>query len=320
MKFNPLFFQASLAAGGIALMPFNFLQFSISHGKGLIKFSDIVWTSLNGVQTVLYATLIAIMLVAVIVHIALTAVFLKGLVRWVVNKKATTEFMNDPYKNVTIFAIVGSLAMSANVFWAPVGFFVPQVSTSLQSLMMPSLIYFGVLWSVLFALELKVIKVWFTAADTEKFNFVWLLDVFAFGLVSLTGSGVAITSGNAQIAGLAVVGTVFTLCIGLFILAVKMVYLISIQINVRKLPDVPILPAFFLVVPISCLFGLSLYRLTSYFQSFLSIDLSPISFFIMNLSYAIAVAWVIFTIYLLGYYFKNQFIKSTYSAPQWGMV
>ena len=190
-KFNPLFFQASLAAGGVALMPFNYMQFSIPHGKGLIKYSDIVWTSLNGVHGMLYATLIAVMLVAVIIHIALTTVFIKALVGWLANKKATSEFMNDPYRNVTIFPIVGSLAMSANVLWASVGFFVPQISEGMQFLMMPSLIFFGVLWSILFALEFKVMKVWFTAsADPDKFNFVWLLDVFAFGLVSLTGSTV----------------------------------------------------------------------------------------------------------------------------------
>lgn len=129
-------------------------------------------------------------------------------------------------KNVTIFAIIASLAMSINVFWAPVGFFVPQVSAGLQSLMMPSLVYFGVLWVILLALELKVIKVSFTeAADTNKFNFIWLLDVFAFGLVNLAGSGVAATAGNPLIAGLAAAGTIFTLIIGLFILVAKIVYL-----------------------------------------------------------------------------------------------
>lgn len=43
MKFTPLIFQASLAAGGVALMPFNYLQFAVPHGEGLIKLSDISW-------------------------------------------------------------------------------------------------------------------------------------------------------------------------------------------------------------------------------------------------------------------------------------
>jgi hypothetical protein len=45
--------------------------------------------------------------------------------------------------------------------------------------MIPSLIYFVVLWSALFVLEWKVIKVWFTkSVDIDKFNFDWLLYIF----------------------------------------------------------------------------------------------------------------------------------------------
>ena len=38
MKFTPLKFQIPLAAGGVALMAFNYLQFAVPHGKGLIKY------------------------------------------------------------------------------------------------------------------------------------------------------------------------------------------------------------------------------------------------------------------------------------------
>ena len=320
-QFNPLFFQASLAAGGVALMPFNFLQFAVPHGKGLIQFSMINWGNLNMINAVLYSILIGIMFIAVIIHVILTVVFLKGLFEWSMNRQATSEFINDPYKNATIFPIIGSLAMSANVVWAAVGFFVPQVADRMQAIMLPSLLYFVMLWSVLFTLEWKVVRVWFgKSVKTDKFNFVWLLDVFAFGLVSLTGSGVAAMSTNTLIAALAVAGTVLTIIIGLFIFVAKLTLLITSLIKAKKLPDNPILPAFFLVVPISCLFGLSLFRLTAYFQTFLKIDMSGASFVVMNLSYAIAVLWVAITLYLLFFYFKNYFLKSNYSAPQWGIV
>ncbi|GEM_PF-4440729 len=35
-KFNPLIFLASLGAGGIAVMPFVLMQYTIEHGEGLI--------------------------------------------------------------------------------------------------------------------------------------------------------------------------------------------------------------------------------------------------------------------------------------------
>lgn len=321
VSFNPLFFQASLAAGGISLMPFNFLQFAIPHEKGLIKFSDIVWDRMSGMDIGLYGVLTAIMLVSIVVHFSLTTVFLGGLIKWLKGKGTFSQFISDPYKNVTIFAIVGSLGMTANVLWAPVGFFIPYISQNLQALMLPSLMYYGLLLISLFYLELKVMKTWRTdSTDMSKFNFVWLLDTFAFGLVSLTGSGIAIMASNDTISNIAVLGTIFTVIMGLFILAVKLTRLIYNQIKATKLPDTPILPAFFLVIPITCLYGLSLFRLVSYGQTLLSVDFSGLSLIIVNASFAITLIWAMFTIYLIGDYLKNQFLKSSYAAPQWGMV
>lgn len=253
--FNPLFFQASLAAGGIALMAFNFLQFAVPHGQGLVKLSDIAWANLNGAQMALHAALVAVMLAAVVTHILLTVVFLKGLFHWVRDRKATSSLIEDPYRNATIFPVIGSLSMSANVLWAPVGFFAPWVWSGLQSLMLPSLVFFAVLFVSLFSLEYKVLKVWLKGpVDTSKFNFVWLLDVFAFGLVALTGSGIAIMSTNETIAAVAGVATGATLVAGLLLLATKIAYLTRSHVKAKKLPDVPVLPAYFLLVPISCLF------------------------------------------------------------------
>jgi len=320
-NFNPLFFQASLAAGGVALMAFNYLQFDVPHGQGLIRLSDITWPNLQGAQLPLYATLVAIMLVAVIVHSVLTIVFLRGLFSWLGNRQAVAGLVNDPFKNVTIFPVLGSLAMSANVLWAPLGFFVPWVASRLQSLMLPSLVFYGVLFVFLFFLEQKVLRVWFSGSlDTSKFNFVWLLDVFAFGLVALTGSGIAVTSQNQAIAAVASVATVATLVVGLSLLALKLFYLARNQIRAKRLPDAPVLPAFFLLVPIFCLFGLSLYRLPSPFLALFSLDIRGLSSFIISLAYAGAIAWAVFALVLLGNYLKNQFLKSPYSAPQWGLV
>ena len=320
-KFNPLFFQASLAAGGISLMPFNFLQFAIPHGKGLIKLSDVVWTGISGTQMVLYAALISIMFVSIVAHVFLTIVFLKGLIGWLSNKRAVADLMGDPYKNMTIFPIIGSLAMSANVLWAPIGFFVPQISSGLQSLMLPSLVFWGVLWIMMFVLEFNVAKTWLKQKiEIDKFNFVWLLDVFAFGLVSLAGSGVAGTSVNPQISGIAVIGTLVTAAVGILLLSAKLINLMKPIIKRKDLPDVPILPAYFILVPITCLFGISIFRLTSYFQKVYSYDLSSLLSVIVVLAYVFSMTWLVFTVYLLGNYFRSLFMRSEYSAPQWSMV
>jgi hypothetical protein len=211
--------------------------------------------------------------------------------------------------------------MSANVVWAPIGFFVPWVALGLQALMLPSLVLFAILFISLFYLEFRVLKVWLKGAfDTTKFNFVWLLDVFAFGLVALTGSGIAVIAQDRTISAMGGVGAVITLLVGLILLVIKIFYLVRNQIRAKKLPDAPVLPAFFLVVPILCLFGLSIYRIPSEFQALFSVDLTGISSFVIALSYVAAIGWVLVAVILLGNYFRSQFMRSNYSAPQWGMV
>jgi len=314
-------FQATLAAGGVALMPFNFLQFAIPHGKGLITLSHITETTFADLQATLYYPLIAVMLVFVALHFGLTAVLLKTLASWLYEKGKFKSFMDDPYNNVGIFAVISSLSMTANVFWGPLGFFFPTISNNLRAFMLPSLIFFGLLWLAVLVLEFRVMKVWFTnEIELSRYNFIWLLDVFAFALVNLTGTGIAAMSGNGQIASIAAFMSIVTLIIGIFLFTLKLAYLIFQQIKKHALPDKPILPAFFLVIPITCLFGLSFYRLGSYLQTNLSMELPSFSFFVLNFSYVITIVWGVFCVYLLSDYLKNHFADSSFSYPQWGMV
>ncbi len=172
---------------------------------------------------------------------------------------------------------IASISMTANVLWGPLAFFVPSLSGILQGLMLPSLIYFMMLLLVLLALEAKVLNVWMVQpVDPDELNFPWLLDVFAFGLVSLTGTGIAAISGDAAIASVAAFGSFFSICIGLFVFTVKIISVIHGQARVQSLP------AYFLVIPISCLLGISLFRIMGNLQNHFGFAVTVPSFLILN--------------------------------------
>lgn len=319
MNFTPLRFQAPLAAGGIALMAFNYLQFTVLHGKGFLQFSDIPWSRLTMGQMGAYFPLTGIMLVFTIANLILTIIFLKQLISWISNKKDYKIFMSDSLINIGIFVPIASLSMTLNMIWGPLAFFIPSLSA--QAMMMPSLIFFGLTWIAVFLLEFKVLKALLTQTfDLNKLNFIWLLDVFAFGLVNLTGTGIASIASDKGIASIAALASVFGLSFGLFLLIVKLAYLIFIQIKFARLPEKHILPAYFIVIPITCLYGLSLYRIMMYLQKYFLFDVKVFSFFLITFSYAITIGWGVFTVYLLNNYFKRDFFKSKFSPPQWAMV
>jgi hypothetical protein len=323
IKFHPLLFQSSLAAGGVALMAFNYLQFAIPHGKGLITFSDISWRTLTGGQVAFYAPLVAVLLAFTVLNFALTGYFLYRLAKWLREPGAYTAFKNNAQQNQNtgIFAIVASLSMTVNVFWAPFGFFVPQVSASIQALMVPSLVVFGLLLVALIFLQVTFGKTWFSeGVERRKFNFVWLLDTFAFGLVSLTGSGIVAMTGNGATRTIATAGTLLTLVVGSVLLMYKVAYLVYAQIRAAKLPATPILPAFFLIVPIACLYGLSAYRVAEHLNPHLASNLHGWESLLITASYGLAVLWGLGAIYLIRDYFRSYFARSPFAPPQWGFV
>lgn len=322
MSFTPFKFQVPLAAGGIALMAFNYLQISTPQVKGLITMSDISWSGFTMGQTGVYASLVFLMLVFSAVNLSYTVSCLKELVQWLADKNAYREFMNGaPTKKIGIFVPIASLSMTASVIFAPVAFFLPPLSSNLQSMMLPGLIFFLVLWFLLFRFEFKVLKNWLTdPLDLTQLNFVWMLDVFAFGLVSLTGTGIAALSADKTIASIAAVACFFTLSFGFFLLVTKLAYLIYLQIRSHSLPDKAVLPAYFIVIPITCLFGFSFYRILRYLHLFLSLDVWVLPFFFLTFSYVVTIGWGVFCLYLLSGYFRKDFLRSDFSPTQWGMV
>ncbi len=322
MSFTPFAFQVPLAAGGIALMAFNYLQFAIPHGKGLIKLADIPWEKLSTEQTALYLPLIGIMLVFSLINIVSIGVFLRSLKRWFSNKGEYAKFMSaPPTTNIGILVPIASLSMSANVFLAPFAFFIPELSSNMQALMIPALVLYGILLFALVGLEIKLVRTWFSQPlDTSKLNFVWLIDGFAFGLVNLTGSGIAALSRNETISSIAAFASYFALGVGILLFMVKFGSLIYFQTKSARFPQDPVLPSYFLIVPITCLFGLSLHRMAVYTGTHYQVDVEGMSFMLINMSYLVTIGWGAFTVYLLRRYFRDYFYKSEFSPTMWAIV
>lgn len=107
--------------------------------------------------------------------------------------------------------------------------------------------------------------------------------------------------------------------IGLFLFFVKFTMLLYGQMKAESLPDTHVLPAKFLLIPISCLFGISLYRITEYLHTHFAVEVTLPSFLVLNFAFVAALGWFLFCIYLLADYLRN-FLQQNYSPAQWGMV
>jgi hypothetical protein len=321
MKFTPLKFQGTLAAAGVALMPYVFLKINIFKSEEEITLSKLSLLSSSPLEYATALFLIAVMGLFIVIHFILTAIFLKEVFIWLFKTNDFKKMIESPLVNSAIFSPLISLPMTMVVFFGPVSFFVPQLTANMQSLMLPAFVIFSILWIILLLLEINVVKVISTGfVEYEKLNFGWLLDVLAFGAVSLFGSSIVSFSNSNLISSAAAFMTTITLLVGIVVFAIKLTILIYQQIKSKVMPGINLLPAFFLVVPPMCLLGFSFYKLLEYAGKTYAFNTNTISFLVLVFSYLTAISWFIFSIVLLREYLQKKFLSSDFSPAQWGMV
>jgi len=318
-KFNPLIFLMSLGAGGIAVIPFAFLQYTFEHGKGLIQISDIGHGTLSLFDELFFTSLEITMALFAIIHVVLSVVLFAKLFKW--DKKQYQELLSDPLKNAAILAPFISIVMTMNVFIGPVRFFIPEFAENLQLLMLPALVFWGVLWALLIKTDIKLLKISFEKNfDVSKISFGWLLHPFALGMMTVTGMGIAAMAQDALIAHTAAFMSLVSGTMGFFLLVVKLISIFKSHFASPSLPEKQFLPSFLIVIPNITLYAISAFRFGHYLENQFSEHLGPYFLIIMTAAFAFETWYLLFGLGLLKEYFRKHFFKKEFYVTQWGLV
>lgn len=316
MKYTPLRFQSALASGGLALMPFVLMQFTFPHSGKLISIDD-----LTGAFDLATLFLVAVMLISSAMHFFLIAKMSLEFLQWLRSGDDMKTFLADPGMNVGIFSPIVAFGMTVNVLLGPVAFFFPGFSQAVPGLLSYGIYPYALLFVVLVYVSVDVAKTWlFRDGKSMAFNYNWLLDVFAWGMIALAGAGVTMTAIDQQVA---MVGSILTLCaisIGLFIYGIKGMYLIVAQMMNGTNPAEPLKPAHFIVVPINCLFAISIYKIAEYTDGTLGIDITALAFASVVILFALSLFWIVLCTIAFKDWFRYQFPKPEFYPAQWGLV
>lgn len=316
MTFTPLRFQSALAAGGLALMPFVLMQFTFPRAGALVSIDD-----LAGRHDAAALFLLAVMLLGTVLHFYLIVRMSHEFLRWRRSGSAMRDFLADPAINVGIFSPVVALGMTANVVLGPAAFFFPGFSAQVPALLGYGIYPYALLFLALLWISVTVGKTWlFRDGAAATFNYNWLLDVFAWGMIALAGAGVTMTATDPRVAA---AGSVLTLCaisIGLFIYGVKGMYLILAQMTRGDTPAEALKPAHFIVVPINCLFAISIYKIADYTQATLGVDVDALAFASVAILFALSLFWIALCAIAFRDWFLHQFPKPDFYPAQWGLV
>ncbi|MCD4702973.1 MAG: hypothetical protein K8R64_01500 [Methanosarcinaceae archaeon] len=317
--FSPLVFLASLGAGGIAVLPFVFMQYTTEHGNGLITRSQLWLQELSWISSIYYYSLEAIMIVFTLIHFILTLWFTIKLIRWMKTDKFS-ELINDPLRNAAILAPLISVLMTMNLFIGPIRYFIPALSDHFQSIMLPAMIFWSLMFVIILFTEIKLLGISFNNGfDITKIHFGWLLHPFLLGMLTVIGTGIAAMSQNVSIADTAAFMSLISGSMGIFLLLVKMVVIFESHFALKGLPDKQFLPSILIVIPNITLFAISAFRLGHFLEYHHGYHLGAYFYIVIGLSFAFEIWYMLFGLSLLKDYFKEHHFSEFY-VSQWGLI
>nr|WP_321496699.1 hypothetical protein [uncultured Methanolobus sp.] len=318
-KFTPLAFLASLGAGGIAVMPFVLMQYTTEHGAGLITRSQLWAMDLTSYEVPYYYLLEFVMILFTFIHFALTIIFSVKLFRWMRTDSFPT-LIKDPLRNTGILAPLISYLMSMNVLIGPLRYFLPVLSGNFAALFLPAMIFWSLFFILVMFTEIRLLEISFkNGFDINKINFGWLLHPFLLGMLTVVGSGIAAMASSHVISDTAAFMCLISGSMGMFLLFVKMVILFKSHFQSEGLPEKHFLPSFLIVIPNITLFAISGFRLGHYLEHVHGFELGAYFYFVVGLSFAFEIWYMLFGFFLLIDYFKENHFKEFY-VTQWGLI
>lgn len=318
-QFTPLEFLASLGAGGIAVIPFVLMQYTVEHSPGLITRSELWSNNFTGLQSFYYSWLEVIMIVFSMLHFGLSFWLISKLVKWI----KTDDFknlVNKPLKNTAVLAPFISLLMTMNIFIGPMRYFLPIMSDNFQAMMMPAMIFWSVLFVVVMFVEIHLLGISFKKGfDINKIHFGWLLHPFLLGMLTVVGTGIAALAKDASIANTAAFMSMISGSMGLFLLLVKMVVVFKSHFVAEGLPEKHFLPSFLIAIPNITLFAISAFRFGHFLEKQHGFHLDAYFYIVIGISFAMEIWYMLFGLSLLRDYFKKNHFKEFY-VTQWGFI
>ncbi|PIE48034.1 MAG: hypothetical protein CSA42_00820 [Gammaproteobacteria bacterium] len=318
--FSPLIFLSSLGAGGISIMPFAFMQYTTEHGSGLIQRADINHNALSGLSLLSQYGLETIMLVFVTLHLLLTIAHVDGLWQFLRSDKLV-KVIQDPLASPALMAPFISIVMTMNVVIGPVRYFTPWLANNLQTVMLPallfwSLIYVALLTTVMYLLQQAFIQKF----DVSKISFSWLLHPFAIGMLTVTGMGFAALAKSPIIANTAAFMSLVSGSMGVFLLVIATIIVFQNFFAGTGLGDKKALPSVLIVIPNITLYAISAFRFGHYLEHQHGAHLDSYFAIVTAISFAIETWYLLFGLLLLKNYFKKDYFHQEYYVTQWGLI
>lgn len=262
-KYTPLYFLASLGAGGLSVSFFMYLMFLLPHEKTPMPiFTDVYAAIVSG-------SWLSIVSIIALVFIIIFAVIHFKLLVWNIKQynafKTTDAFiiMKTTNAEVSLMAIPLTYAMTINVCFVLGAVFIPGLWSIVEYLFPFALIGFASVGYYALKIFLDYFNRLLINGDfdfTNNNNLSQMLSIFAFSMVGVGFAAPGAMSHHVEVNAIGIFGAIFFSTIAILLLVIKLIlgFKNMFEQGVSKEAS----PSIWILIPILTLLGITFVRIS----------------------------------------------------------
>ncbi len=282
-QYSPMFFLASLGAGGLAVSFFMYLMFMIPHPDTPIVTFNHIWPYYQQgelwQQALISTALLGIVFFAVI-HLRLLAWNIKEYRAFKLTEAFKT--LRSSNAEITLMAIPLTLAMTINVLFVIGAVFVPDLWSIKEYLFPFSLLGFLVIGIY----ALRILGEYFTrlfiTADfdfTKNNSLAPMVSIFALAMIAVGLAAPAAMSDQAGLVALSIFVSIFFAMLAVLLLVLKLV--VGFNDMLRHGVRIEAAGSLWIIIPIMTILGITYVRLSHGIAHHFTAASEPISYFLL---------------------------------------
>ena len=262
-EYSPLYFLASLGAGGLGVSVFMYFMFMIEHPTTPMATFDYIYPVLiqGSISSVLVALAAVLILFFAFVHFRLLVWNFKEFALY--KKTENYKKLKTSNAEVQLMAIPLTIAMSINVCFVLGAVFVPGLWSVVEFMFPLAIIAFistGVYALKIYGEFLTRVLIGGSFEFDKNANFSQMLAVFAFSMISVGLAAPGAMSQYASISAFALFFSIFFMLISLVLLLIT--FVLGFKSMFKYGVSGESVGSLWMIIPISTLLGIALIRIS----------------------------------------------------------
>jgi hypothetical protein len=260
-KYTPLYFLASLGAGGLSVSFFMYLMFFIPHKGVPLTTFDFAYPALLKGNWLSFVTAFSMVFI-----IGFAYLHFKLLI-WNVKQynlfKATNDFkiLKNSNNEVILMALPLTFAMTINVCFVLGALFVPRLWTVVEYLFPMALIGFATVGYYALKIFFNYFNRLLITGDfdfTKNNNLSQMLSIFAFVMIGVGFAAPGAMSHYIQINAIGIFGAIFFSSIAILLIVLKLI--LGFKSMFKHGVNIEASPSLWIMIPILTLLGITFIR------------------------------------------------------------